>query len=88
MERADAGLVVQPVRRVVLADHPEIAAVGIEGHAAVVAPAGAGRGAAVAALGAGAVDQCLLGLAECVHRIADQAARVLICGFVVAFDFV
>src|SRR4029078_7789369 len=59
VERPDAGLVIQPAGRVVLAGHPELAAVRIERHPGVVAPAGAGRAAAVAALRAGAVEHVL-----------------------------
>ena len=68
---------VQAVDRVVFVRVPERAAVGVERHGAVVAPADAGRATAVAGLRAGALNEQLLGLAERVDGIGRQPAGVL-----------
>ena len=72
----DAGLVIESVRCIVFICVPERAAVGIQRHRAVVAPACAGA-AARSGLRTGTLDQHLFGLAERVDRIAGKAAGVL-----------
>src|SRR3954447_235279 len=76
LEVADAGLVIEPGRDVVLVRVPERAAVGVEGHAAVVAPPLA-RAAAAAALRARALEHGPLGEGDAIRGVASEAAGIL-----------
>ena len=88
VERADAGLVVQPGGRVVLAGHPELAAVRVERHAAVVAPADAGRAPQLPLCEpVPSISVCSVWGSVLTGSPARRPAY-LICGFVVEFDFV